>query len=322
MHRALGGLARVAAIEDELERAIALLRESLVLSQQLGDRSWIALDLAMLGELERLAGRPREGEALARRGLALAEEIGSRYARYMASGLLGRILLTLGDLDDAAERFAAALDLSGRDGPTPFQSWWQLGLGEVELARGDPAAAATRARAALAVAETIGNRRDAARARMMLGRAALAGLEPEVAIAYLTDALAVQREIEDDTGARRSLQALREAFATSGQHERAERIDAALARSGDGVHEAAALALRGRGARRRGRAQGWAGLTGAEAEVAELAAAGVSNPEIATRLYMSRSTVKTHLSRVYTKLSVGNRTELAAAVARLRPPAT
>jgi predicted ATPase/DNA-binding CsgD family transcriptional regulator len=320
MHRALGGLARVAAIEDDVERAIALLSESLDLSHRLGDRSWIALDLAMLGELERLAGRPREGEVLARRGLALAEEIGSRYARYMASGLLGRILLTLGDVDDAADCFAAALDVSDRDGPTPFQSWWHLGLGEVELARGDPAAAATRARAALAAAETIGNRRDAARARMMLGLAALAGLEPDVAVAYLTDALTVQREIEDDSGARRSLQALRAAFAASGQHERAERIDAALARSGDGVQEAAALALRGRGARRRDGAHGWAGLTGAEAEVAELAAAGVSNPEIATRLYMSRSTVKTHLSRVYIKLSVGNRTELAAAVARLRPP--
>ncbi len=36
---------------------------------------------------------------------------------------------------------------------------------------------------------------------------------------------------------------------------------------------------------------------------------------------MSRSTVKTHLPRVYTKLRVGNRTELAAALARLRPPA-
>ncbi len=322
IHRALGGLARVAAIEHDVDRAIALLQESLVLSKRLDDRIWIALDLAMLGEFERLAGRPREGEALARRGLALAEDIGSGYARYMATGLLGRISLALGNLDDAADCFQAALQLSGPHGPAPFQAWWYLGLADVELARGDRGAAAAQARAALTAAETIRNRRDAARARMMLGLVALSRSEPEAAIAHLTDALIVQREVEDHNGARRSLEALRDAFTETGQLERTRRLEAALARGDEGLQEAAALALRGRGARRRDPEDGWAGLTGAEAEVAQLAAAGVSNPQIAERLYMSRSTVKTHLSRVYTKLGVGNRTELAAAVAQLREPIT
>lgn len=303
-------------------RAFALLQESLVLFEQLDDRIWIALDLAMLGEFERLAGRPREGEVLARRGLALAEEIGSSYARYMATGLLGRISLALGNLDDAADRFEAALHLSGPHGPAPFQSWWYLGLADVELARGDRAAAAVRARAALTAAETIRNRRDAARAKMMLGLVALASSELEAAIAHLTDALMVQREVEDHNGARRSLNGLRYAFIATGQLERAQRLESALARGDEGLQEAATLALRGRGARRRDPEDGWAGLTGAEAEVAQLAAAGVSNPQIAERLYMSRSTVKTHLSRVYKKLGVGNRTELAAAVAQLRAPIT
>ena len=44
-----------------------------------------------------------------------------------------------------------------------------------------------------------------------------------------------------------------------------------------------------------------------------LAADGMTNPEIAARLFMSRSTVKTHLSHVYAKLGVANRTDLAAA---------
>ena len=38
---------------------------------------------------------------------------------------------------------------------------------------------------------------------------------------------------------------------------------------------------------------------------------GLTNPEIGARLFMSRSTVKTHLSHVYAKLGVANRTELA-----------
>jgi DNA-binding NarL/FixJ family response regulator len=38
---------------------------------------------------------------------------------------------------------------------------------------------------------------------------------------------------------------------------------------------------------------------------------GLNNPEIGSRLFMSRGTVKTHLSHVYAKLGVANRTELA-----------
>ena len=77
------------------------------------------------------------------------------------------------------------------------------------------------------------------------------------------------------------------------------------------LEEAAAYASRARGSRRRPD-HGWASLTPAELEVVRLAVDGLSNPEIGARLYMSRSTVKTHLSHVYAKLGVANRTELAA----------
>ena len=43
----------------------------------------------------------------------------------------------------------------------------------------------------------------------------------------------------------------------------------------------------------------------------ELAVEGLGNPDIGRRLFMSRATVKTHLSHVYAKLGVANRTELA-----------
>jgi len=69
-------------------------------------------------------------------------------------------------------------------------------------------------------------------------------------------------------------------------------------------------ARRARG--KRGRpASGWDSLTPTEQSVVRLAIDGLSNPDIAARLYMSRSTVKTHLSHVYAKLGVTNRTELA-----------
>ena len=53
--------------------------------------------------------------------------------------------------------------------------------------------------------------------------------------------------------------------------------------------------------------------------MAQQAATGMSNPEIASQLFMSRSTVKMHLSGVYLKLGIANRTELARAMA-IRSP--
>jgi DNA-binding CsgD family transcriptional regulator len=60
---------------------------------------------------------------------------------------------------------------------------------------------------------------------------------------------------------------------------------------------------------------GWSALTPTERAVVELAATGCTNAEIGARLLMGSATVKTHLTRVYTKLAVRNRAELAALVA-------
>jgi DNA-binding NarL/FixJ family response regulator len=58
-------------------------------------------------------------------------------------------------------------------------------------------------------------------------------------------------------------------------------------------------------------------LTRREAEVAALAAGGFSDREIAARLFVSVRTVESHLARVYRKLGVGSRTQLAGALAPL-----
>jgi DNA-binding CsgD family transcriptional regulator len=77
------------------------------------------------------------------------------------------------------------------------------------------------------------------------------------------------------------------------------------------LEEAVAYARRARGARRRP-STGWDSLTPTELEVVRLVVDGLSNPEIGRRLLMSRGTVKAHLSHIYAKLDVANRTELAA----------
>ncbi|HEY7049728.1 MAG TPA: LuxR C-terminal-related transcriptional regulator [Jatrophihabitantaceae bacterium] len=76
------------------------------------------------------------------------------------------------------------------------------------------------------------------------------------------------------------------------------------------MDEAVAYARRGR--RRHRRAVGGRhGLSPVEEQVAHLAAGGRSNVQIAEELFISRSTVKAHLSHIYAKLGVANRVELA-----------
>jgi DNA-binding CsgD family transcriptional regulator len=77
------------------------------------------------------------------------------------------------------------------------------------------------------------------------------------------------------------------------------------------LDDAVAYARRARGTRNRP-SSGWASLTPTEFDVVRLVADGLTNPEIGSRLFISRATVKTHLSHVYAKLDVSNRTELAA----------
>jgi DNA-binding NarL/FixJ family response regulator len=70
--------------------------------------------------------------------------------------------------------------------------------------------------------------------------------------------------------------------------------------------------LRVAGGRRRRRHEDPSRLTAQEQRVAELAATGATNPEIARQFYLSVSTVETHLERVYAKLGIHSRRELMA----------
>ncbi|MGI5491256.1 helix-turn-helix domain-containing protein [Microtetraspora malaysiensis] len=58
-----------------------------------------------------------------------------------------------------------------------------------------------------------------------------------------------------------------------------------------------------------------AGLSERERQIATLAGSGLTNREIAQRLYLSPKTVEAHLARIFAKLDVRSRVELTRRLA-------
>jgi DNA-binding CsgD family transcriptional regulator len=163
---------------------------------------------------------------------------------------------------------------------------------EVRLAR------ACRAPRAIGIALSAAGRVEGGAAGVELLRAAVAALEPAPverarALVELGAALRRARKPRD------AREPLREALAVA--QERGAGAIAARARD-------ELLAAGGRP--RRAQTHGPGSLTPRERRVAELAANGMSNPEIAMALYISRKTVEAHLRNVFRKLEVSSRDEL------------
>lgn len=81
------------------------------------------------------------------------------------------------------------------------------------------------------------------------------------------------------------------------------------------IEEAIAYAQRGRGKRKRP-INGWESLTPAETDVVRLVRDGLANKDIGARLLISRRTVQTHLTHIYTKLGLTSRVQLVQEAAR------
>jgi DNA-binding CsgD family transcriptional regulator len=55
---------------------------------------------------------------------------------------------------------------------------------------------------------------------------------------------------------------------------------------------------------------GWSSLTATEEQVAEFVSQGLTNRQVANRLYMSHHTVDSHLRHIYWKLGINSRIHL------------
>jgi len=200
--------------------------------------------------------------------------------------LLGRLVLAgiaVDRLDDAerwAARIAELAALTRLPGATARAG---TARAELLLAAGRPAEAATCASEAAAGAEAAALLLDAAAARLCAARALAAAGDREAAIPLL------QRIAADASQGSAGL------FVDAAGRE--------LRRLGSRLSA---------GTRRAAEAPRDARLTAREESIAALVATGRSNKEVGAELFVSEKTVEAHLSRIYAKLGVRSRVELAA----------
>ena len=230
-----------------------------------------------------------------------------------AYALAAEVACLRGDLDHATRMAAASAERRRQaGGPLPMAPWAEA---LVALGRGDLDRAGERCQAALADSLTLEFKPHALEALELLGEIAVRAGSEALGTRLLGAASSTWVLMgwkRPATLERRYEDALREAETALGSEAFTEAFSQGSLQSFD---DAVAYARRGRGGRRRP-SSGWDSLTPTEREVVRLAAEGLTNPEIATRLFVSRATVKTHLGHVFEKLGVASRAELAAQAAR------
>ncbi len=197
-------------------------------------------------------------------------------------------------------------------------------LGEAEIALGDSGAAIERGRALVALG--VGSNCDliVAHGERLLGHA-LALTDVSAACTHLETALAAFIRAEIPYRAAQTRLLLAQVLGRNGREVAGAEARAALSvfedlGAGRDADAAAAL-LRDLGVKAaRTGPRNVGRLTKREQEVLALLGEGLSNPEIAERLFLSRKTVEHHVARILSKLGLRGRAEAAALAARQRPP--
>jgi DNA-binding CsgD family transcriptional regulator len=250
-------------------------------SRAISSTIWLAHHLWALGHLELASGNLVEAQDVLGQLPPILRETGlGEWAAHPFHPDLIETLVGLGEVDEAAE-LAAELKEYGRRLDRP----WGLATAArsaalIASARGETEEARVFAERALSEHERLDWPLERARTMLVLG--------------------GVLRRLGRRREAAATLGAARSAFGALRNPLWAARVDAEERRLG-------------------GRRGSGHELTPTEERVAELAGQGLRNAEIAAQLYVTPKTVEATLSRVYRKLGVRSRTELAGHLVAARP---
>ena len=334
-------LGQMASTDGNLELARENLQRALRAAE---GPLYLALADSELGALDVFQGAPERALERMRPRLELTTTMGAGLS--VPSLLLRMALaeIGVGRLDDARGRCKALIStLEGRNHYTG--GWALVLLAEVWRLQNGEAAAVAAAHSAAEAGEALGNRLLATAGRLTLARVEAARGEWATAEAHvhahldvcvednhrrdladLLDALAeVAAGLESQEEAVRLLAAAGRARADLGtvrwrpEHDHWARLEASLrTRMGEQAFDAAWVqgtelstdeaigwVRRARGSRKRP-SGGWESLTPTELEVVCHVAAGLTNPQIGERMFISPATVKVHIRHVFQKLDTSS----------------
>ncbi|MGW6505916.1 LuxR C-terminal-related transcriptional regulator, partial [Nonomuraea angiospora] len=309
-------------IAGRLAESQALSEEGLELAREAGYANTVAAHLANLAVLAALRGEEETCRGHAQEALAIAipHRVGLRAG--VAAYALAMLDLGAGRFAAAHDRFAAIVAAGpGAGHPTVV---WRSTPDRIEAAVG--AGDLEAARAALEAYERWSAQAGTAESRALLTRCrALAGAGPEKESPEkeLEEALRLHanpyeaartalllgerlRRAHRPGEARPHLRAALETFRRAGAEPWARRAHGELRAAGESAEPARGPALDA--------------LTPQELRIAGLVADGLSSKEIAAQLFLSPRTVEYHLYKIYPKLGIGTRTELARLVVLQKAP--
>jgi non-specific serine/threonine protein kinase len=307
---ALNGAAWLATDQGDREVALALLNTSVVRARGAEDRLREAEGLCYRGRARLVIGDPTGGRADIERAVELQTEMGNTAGLAGALWLSGAAAIFDDEYQVAIDRLERSVELASTIGlvAVKVRALQLLGVARLELGDLDGA------RAALAVGVPgVADLGD--RFAVPIGLTALAGLavqqrRPRAALRLAGAAAAYERV--NRTHRPQKIRTQLEGWLAP-VRAKAGAIAERLLDEGRnlGLDEAIALGLED------GAEDPWRGgpspaLTPREREVAALVAGGLTNREIAARLYLSVRTVEVHVDHALTKLGFRTRTQLAA----------
>jgi DNA-binding CsgD family transcriptional regulator len=301
------------AMAGYVTQAITQASEGLQLARDIGQEAPACNLLAALATATALQGREQDCKTYADEALVEAVPRRLGLSIGLATRALGLLDLGLGRPAEALERFESIWSAEPGGGH-PFvaiTSAQDLVESAVRAGRPDIAAAAVSVMAARSQRAGPAQRGMLAYSQGLVAEAAEAAPHFEEALwlfppqpmpfwrARIQLGYGEQlRRARHRSEARGHLRAALETFERLGAEPWAERARAELRATGETARRRDVVAVHE--------------LTPQELQIAGYASQGASNPEIAAQLFLSRRTVEYHLSKVFQKLGVSSRTELAA----------